>query len=77
MATPRRWMPALLPKPLRHQGLQHVHRNTNRVAIAGRISSIKSLVPTGLRARIISVITDDDRVAVEFEDNAVTSEGDP
>lgn len=59
------------------KGFSKFTGTTNRDAIIGLIGSIKSLVPTGLRARIVSVIADDDRVAVEFEGDAVTSEGDP
>lgn len=48
-----------------------------RETILGTIEAFKTLVPTGLRPEIKSVTAEGDRVAVEFEGNAVTSEGKP
>lgn len=57
------------------KGFSKFTGTTNRDAIIELIGSIKSLVPTGLRAKIGSVIAEGDRVSVEFEGDAVTSEG--
>ncbi len=45
--------------------------------IVGTIESFKKLVPTGLRPDIKSVTAEGDRVVVEFEGNATTSDGKP
>lgn len=45
--------------------------------IVGTIDAFKVLLPTGLRPNVLSVTGEGDRVAVEFEGNAVTSEGKP
>ena len=45
--------------------------------IIGTIEALKQLVPTGLRPTIHSVTAEGDRVVVEWEGNAVTSEGTP
>ena len=45
--------------------------------IVGTIDAFKTLVPTGLRPTIQSVTADGDRVVVEFEGNAVASNGEP
>ena len=45
--------------------------------IVGVIDSFDTLLPTGLGAEIKSVTAEGDRVAVEFEGNATTSEGKP
>jgi ketosteroid isomerase-like protein len=59
------------------KGFSKFTGTTERDAIIGLIGSIKTLVPTGLRANIVTTIAEGDRVAVEFEGNAVTSEGQP
>jgi ketosteroid isomerase-like protein len=59
------------------KGFSRFTGTTEREAIVSLIGSMKSLVPTGLRANIVSVIAEGDQVAVEFEGDAVTSEGDP
>jgi hypothetical protein len=46
-------------------------------AIIRTIDAFKKLLPTGLRTEIKSVTAEGDRVAVEFEGNAMTSEGRP
>jgi ketosteroid isomerase-like protein len=45
--------------------------------IVGTIDAFKELVPTGLCPTIQSVTAEGDRVVVEFEGNAVTSDGKP
>lgn len=45
--------------------------------IVGTIEAFNVLLPTGLRPSIKSVTAEDDRVVVEFEGNAVTSDGTP
>lgn len=45
--------------------------------IVGTIDAFKQLLPTGLRPQIKSVTAEGERVVVEFEGNAVTSEGKP
>jgi ketosteroid isomerase-like protein len=45
--------------------------------ILGTIDAFKKLVPTGLRPTIHSVTAEGDRVAVEWEGNALTCEGKP
>ena len=45
--------------------------------IVGTIGAFKTLVPTGLRPEIKAVTAEGDRVAVEWEGNAVTCEGNP
>jgi uncharacterized protein len=45
--------------------------------ILATIEQFKRLVPTGLRPAIHSVTADGDRVAVEFEGNAITANGEP
>lgn len=45
--------------------------------IVGTIDAFKILLPTGLRPDIQSVTAEGDRVVVEFEGNALTSEGKP
>jgi len=45
--------------------------------IVGTIDAFKTLLPTGLRPDIQSVTAEGDRVVVEFEGNAMTSEGKP
>lgn len=49
----------------------------NRGTILKMIASLKGLVPTGLDVTILEVIADGDRVAVEFEGNAMTADGVP
>lgn len=44
-------------------------------AMIGMIEAFNALVPTGLRFTIVSVIADGDKVAVEAEGDAVTSDG--
>ena len=46
-------------------------------AMIGMIGAFDHLVPGGLRPAIKSVTAEADRVAVEFEGNAVTTEGQP
>jgi ketosteroid isomerase-like protein len=43
----------------------------------GTIEALKFLLPTGLRPKILSVTAEGDRVAVEWEGDAVTQEGRP
>lgn len=43
--------------------------------IVGMIRAFKELLPTGLRPRIDTVTAEGDRVAVEFEGDALTCEG--
>jgi uncharacterized protein len=45
--------------------------------IVGTIEAFKQLVPTGLRPSIVTVTAEGERVAVEWEGNAITSEGKP
>jgi ketosteroid isomerase-like protein/carbon monoxide dehydrogenase subunit G len=45
--------------------------------IVGTIDAFKLLLPTGLRPDIKTVTAEGDRVVVEFEGNAVTSDGKP
>ena len=45
--------------------------------MVGMIDEFKKLVPTGLRFTIHNVIADGDRIAIEAEGNAVTSQGKP
>jgi ketosteroid isomerase-like protein/carbon monoxide dehydrogenase subunit G len=45
--------------------------------IVGTIDAFKTLLPTGLRPTIHSVTAEADRVVVEFEGDAVTSDGKP
>ena len=45
--------------------------------IVGTIDAFNVLLPTGLRPEIHSITAEGDRVVVEFEGNAVTSEGKP
>ena len=45
--------------------------------IVGTIDAFKVLLPTGLRPDIKTVTAEGDRVVVEFEGNAVTSDGKP
>lgn len=45
--------------------------------IVGTIDAFKVLLPTGLRPEIKTVTAEGDRVVVEFEGNALTSEGKP
>ena len=45
--------------------------------IVGTIDALKTLVPTGLRPRIDSVTAEGDRVVVEWEGNAESSDGKP
>lgn len=45
--------------------------------IVGTIDAFKVLLPTGLRPQIKSVTAEGERVVVEFEGNAVTSDGKP
>jgi uncharacterized protein len=45
--------------------------------IVGTISAFKELLPTGLRPTVETVTSAGDRVVVEFEGNAVTSDGKP
>jgi ketosteroid isomerase-like protein/carbon monoxide dehydrogenase subunit G len=45
--------------------------------IVGTIDAFKLLLPTGLRPTIVSVTAEADRVVVEFEGDAVTSDGQP
>lgn len=45
--------------------------------IVGTIDAFKVLLPTGLRPDIKTVTAEGDRVVVEFEGNAMTSEGKP
>ncbi|MGB1563363.1 MAG: SRPBCC family protein [Sinimarinibacterium flocculans] len=45
--------------------------------MVGTIDAFKVLLPTGLRPEIKTVTAEGDRVVVEFEGNAVTSEGKP
>ena len=45
--------------------------------IVGTIDAFKQLLPTGLRPEFKSFTAEDDRVVVEFEGNATTSDGQP
>ena len=45
--------------------------------IVATLGAFKKLIPTGLRPTIHTVTAEGDRVAVEFEGNAVTCEGKP
>ncbi len=45
--------------------------------MVGMIEEFKTMVPTGLRFTVQSVVADGDRVAVEAEGNAVTKLGTP
>jgi len=45
--------------------------------IVGTIDAFKKLLPTGLRPAVQTVTAAGDRVVVEFEGNALTSEGKP
>lgn len=44
-------------------------------AIVGTIDAFKKLMPTGLRPEVQSVTAEGDRVVIEFEGNATTSDG--
>jgi ketosteroid isomerase-like protein len=48
-----------------------------RETMIGTIDAFKQLVPTGLRPTVHSVTAEGDRVVVEWEGDAVTSEGKP
>ena len=49
----------------------------HRDSMVGMINEFNNLVPTGLRFRIESVTASDDRVVVECEGDAITSQGTP
>jgi hypothetical protein len=49
----------------------------NYATMVGTIDAFKKLIPTGLRPTIKSVTAEGERVAVEWEGNAVTCEGTP
>lgn len=59
------------------KGFSKFTGTTDREAIVALMGSLKTLIPTGLRAKILSVIAEDERVSVEFEGDAVTSDGRP
>lgn len=59
------------------KGFSRFTGTTQRDAIVALIGSMKHLVPTGLRPKILTLIAEGDIVAAEFEGDAVTHKGVP
>lgn len=59
------------------KGFSNFTGTCERDTIVALVGTMKTLLPTGLRAKILNVIADGNSVAIEFEGNAVTSEGKP
>ena len=59
------------------KGFGKIGGTRDRATTIGNLGSFKQLMPTGLRPTILSVTADGERVAVEFEGNAVTAAGEP
>lgn len=57
------------------KGFAKVSGPRDRATMLATMGAFKELVPTGLRVTINSVIADEDRVAVEFDGDAVLSNG--
>jgi ketosteroid isomerase-like protein len=59
------------------RGYSHFAGKRDAKMMIGGIEAFKQLMPTGLAFKIISVTGEGERVVVEAEGNAVTSEGTP
>jgi len=59
------------------KGFSKFTGSTPRDDIVALVGSMKALMPTGLRARIGTVIAEGDFVAAEFEGDALTGDGVP
>lgn len=59
------------------KGFAGVSGQRNRETMLATVEAFKELVPTGFRPRIEKVVAEGDTVVVEWEGNAVLSNGEP
>lgn len=59
------------------RGFAQVSGLRNREMLLATVSAFKEVVPTGFRANILQAVAEGDTVVLEFEGNAVLSNGEP
>jgi ketosteroid isomerase-like protein len=59
------------------KGFAGVSGTRNRATMLATVTAFKEIVPTGFRPKIGRVIAEGDTVLIEFEGNAVLSNGEP
>lgn len=68
----------LAPDAVAHtRGFAQVSGLRNREMLLATVSAFKEVVPTGFRAKILHAVAEGNMVVLEFEGNAVLSNGEP
>lgn len=68
----------LAPDAVAHtRGFAQVSGLRNRETLLATMAAFRDVVPTGFRANILKVVAEGDIVVLEFEGNAILSNGEP